>query len=289
MAKRGGLGGVARPCRAPASRALCVSLLAAPVPPSAFGPRPVARLEDAHTEVAVHRGAWVPAPAACRAPHAPTPCPDHVARRLSTRAPRPVRAPPVRALQGRGEGVKPHTLLAAPIKGTAQPPHSRPCIHRPPLPPPRRAPRSEPRATNLSTLASPQLPSAASRAASLSRSCPSAPETPLQWPPPPGAAVRNRRHRFHPVSGPKSVHGEPLNLPRYSLTEVWRGIDGISDRTVASRSWRLHCDPTYCSRGLNARQGPVCKESKTSRDLFEICILNSDFSFVDSCKICRKS
>jgi hypothetical protein len=197
--------------------------------------------------------------------------------------------PPVRALQGRGEGVKPHTLLAAPIKGTAQPPHSRPCIHRPPLPPPRRAPRSEPRATNLSTLASPQLPSAASRAASLSRSCPSAPETPLQWPPPPGAAVRNRRHRFHPVSGPKSVHGEPLNLPRYSLTEVWRGIDGISDRTVASRSWRLHCDPTYCSRGLNARQGPVCKESKTSRDLFEICILNSDFSFVDSCKICRKS
>jgi hypothetical protein len=94
MAKRGGLGGVARPCRAPASRALCVSLLAAPVPPSAFGPRPVARLEDAHTEVAVHRGAWVPAPAACRAPHAPTPCPDHVARWLSTRAPRPVRAPP---------------------------------------------------------------------------------------------------------------------------------------------------------------------------------------------------
>jgi hypothetical protein len=178
--------------------------------------------------------------------------------------------------------MKPHALLAAPIKGTARPHHVRPPVHCPPLPPPWRAPRSEPRAANLSTLASPRPTSAASPAASLSRSCPFAMKSPLQWQPSSGAAVRHRWHRFHPASGPKSVRGEPLSLPCYSPTEVQRGIARISSRTAAGRSWGLHCEPTYLSRGLNVRQGPICKESKTSRDFFETCFLNSELSFADS-------
>jgi hypothetical protein len=108
-------------------------------------------------------------------------------------------------------------------------------------------------------------------AVSVLQSCPGraaqSPEHELQRPLPTSAAVRAQRHRLDTNSGHEPSRGDPHTFSRAFPHISSPPLAGISPSPLAVASQGPNCESHIPSRGSSAKQGLICKESKTYRGL----------------------